>query len=88
MSSTRSESPLAFAAAPNADALDWTKAWSQTLAKGASHIASHNSTLLTNVAELIDCPVVSVDADTTVEEACEVHRDGRSAGAAPLTLSV
>ncbi|TCD66085.1 Protein sds23 [Steccherinum ochraceum] len=55
VSSIRSESPLAFAAAPNADAEEWTKAWSQTLAR-----------------ELIDCPVVSVDADTTVEEACEL----------------
>ncbi|KAH8073378.1 hypothetical protein BXZ70DRAFT_1068979 [Cristinia sonorae] len=55
VSSIRSNSPLSFAAAPNADAEGWTKTWSETLAK-----------------DLIDCPVVSVDAETTVEEACEI----------------
>ncbi|KAI0786311.1 hypothetical protein C8Q75DRAFT_808702 [Abortiporus biennis] len=55
MSSVRSESPLAFVAAPNADAEDWTKAWQDVQAR-----------------DLIDSPVVAVDADTSVEDACEL----------------
>ncbi|CAL1698819.1 unnamed protein product [Somion occarium] len=55
VSSIRSESPLVFAAAPNADAEEWTKTWQTTLAR-----------------DLIDSPVVSVDAETTVEDACEL----------------
>ncbi|KZT07022.1 CBS-domain-containing protein [Laetiporus sulphureus 93-53] len=55
ISSTRSESPLVYATAPNAEVEEWTKAWQQVFAR-----------------DLIDSPVVTVDADTTVEDACEL----------------
>ncbi|OSX61284.1 hypothetical protein POSPLADRAFT_1146409 [Postia placenta MAD-698-R-SB12] len=53
--SSRSESPLVFAAAPNSDSDHWVGAWQQVLAR-----------------DLIDSPVVAVDADTTVEDACDL----------------
>ncbi|KAH9836090.1 uncharacterized protein C8Q71DRAFT_65608 [Rhodofomes roseus] len=53
--SSRSESPLVFATAPNADAEEWVKAWAQVPAR-----------------ELIDCPVIAIDADTSVEDACDM----------------
>ncbi|KAH9924079.1 uncharacterized protein B0H18DRAFT_1085580 [Fomitopsis serialis] len=53
--SSRSESPLAFATAPNADAEDWVKAWGQVLAR-----------------DLIDSPVIAIDADISVEDACDM----------------
>ncbi|KAI0365810.1 hypothetical protein BV20DRAFT_1046551 [Pilatotrama ljubarskyi] len=55
VSSVRSDSPLVFTAAPNADSEEWVNAWKQILAK-----------------DIIDSPVVAVDAETSVEEACEV----------------
>ncbi|KAI0690818.1 hypothetical protein C8T65DRAFT_721186 [Cerioporus squamosus] len=54
VSSTRSESPLVFATAPNADSEEWVAAWKAVLAK-----------------DIIDSPVVAVDAETSVEDACE-----------------
>lgn len=36
VSSTRSESPLVFATAPNADSEEWVAAWKAVLAKGTS----------------------------------------------------
>ncbi|EPS98233.1 hypothetical protein FOMPIDRAFT_1024693 [Fomitopsis schrenkii] len=53
--SSRSESPLAFATAPNVDAEEWVKAWRQVPAR-----------------DLIDLPVVTIEADTTVEDACDL----------------
>ncbi|OCH89284.1 hypothetical protein OBBRIDRAFT_29150 [Obba rivulosa] len=53
--STRSESPLVFSAAPNADSEEWVKAWRQILAR-----------------DLIDSPVVTIDAETSVEDACDM----------------
>ncbi|KZT66231.1 hypothetical protein DAEQUDRAFT_813679 [Daedalea quercina L-15889] len=53
--SSRSDSPLAFAAAPNADAEEWVKAWGQVSAR-----------------DLIDSPVIAIDADMSVEDACDM----------------
>ncbi|KAI0726525.1 hypothetical protein C8Q72DRAFT_845797 [Fomitopsis betulina] len=53
--SSRSESPLAFATAPNVDAEEWLKTWEQVLAR-----------------DLIDLPIVVIDAETTVEDACDL----------------
>ncbi|KAM5543539.1 hypothetical protein V8D89_002790 [Ganoderma adspersum] len=55
VSSIRSESPLVFQAAPNADSEEWVAAWKDVLAK-----------------DVIDSPVVAVDAGTSVEDACEL----------------
>ncbi|KAH9916953.1 uncharacterized protein BXZ73DRAFT_53489 [Epithele typhae] len=55
VSSTRSDSPLVFATAPNADSEAWLAEWKAVLAK-----------------DIIDSPVVTVDADTSVEDACEL----------------
>ncbi|KAI0918330.1 hypothetical protein AcW1_009758 [Taiwanofungus camphoratus] len=55
VSSTRSESPLIFTAAPNTDSEEWVNAWQRVLAR-----------------DLIDCPVVAVDTETSVEDACEL----------------
>ncbi|KAI0041618.1 hypothetical protein FA95DRAFT_674696 [Auriscalpium vulgare] len=54
-SGRRSASPMAFAAAPNADSEDWVRIWAGVLAK-----------------DLIESPVVEVDAETAVEDACDL----------------
>ncbi|KAI1785952.1 hypothetical protein LXA43DRAFT_898843 [Ganoderma leucocontextum] len=55
VSSIRSESPLVFQTAPNADSEEWVAAWKDVLAK-----------------DVIDSPLVAVDAETSVEDACEL----------------
>ncbi|KAI0667253.1 hypothetical protein C8Q78DRAFT_1054893 [Trametes maxima] len=55
VSSTRSESPLVFAATPNPESEEWASAWKRVLAK-----------------DIIDSPVVAVDAEISVEDACEM----------------
>ncbi|KAJ3520486.1 hypothetical protein NM688_g9156 [Phlebia brevispora] len=49
---------MVFSGSPNPETEEWVKTWEQTAAKGKQ--------------QLIDTPVVAVDADTSVEEACEV----------------
>ena len=74
MSSTRSESPLVFSAVPNAESEEWVNTWRHVLARGRcsfSSVCCPKS--LRYVKDLIDSPVVAVDADTSVEDACDVR---------------
>ncbi|CCM06016.1 uncharacterized protein FIBRA_08260 [Fibroporia radiculosa] len=74
ISSTRSESPLVFAVASNADSEEWLKAWQCVFARGNSDLnffIRERSGRLILAADLIDSPVVAVDAETTVEDACD-----------------
>ena len=76
VSSTRSESPLVFATAPNADSEEWVSAWKAVSAKGTSaSLFSDCPGWLKPVGgplDIIDSPVIAVDAETSVEDACEV----------------
>ena len=74
ISSTRSESPLVFSPTPNAESEEWLSAWKQVMAQGKPlfetlRVAGHRAD---RRIDLIDSPVVAVDAETSVEEACEV----------------
>ena len=71
---TRCESPLVFATTPNAESEEWVAAWKQVLAKGAWRVAllaSRNADA--RRSDIIDSPVEAVDAEVSVEEACEVR---------------
>ena len=77
MTSTRSASPLVFQSAQNPDAEEWLKEWESVWARGVSDSASKiQSERLVNLIsidiDLIDSPVVAVESETSVEEACEV----------------
>lgn len=66
-------SPMVFATGPNPDTEQWVKTWEQVEAKG-KHPRSRSTQVLTvGYAELIDSPVITVEANTSVEEACEVR---------------
>ena len=64
---------MVFAAGPNPDTEQWVKTWEQVAARG-KHPRSRSTQVLTaGYAELIDSPVITVEANTSVEDACEVR---------------
>ena len=81
----RSRSPLAqLVVAPNTESEEWVRDWEDTMARGASLsvlcCASTCSVLTDSAlwmmvlyrADLIEHPVVEVEATMTVEDACDV----------------
>ena len=77
--SNRSVSPLVFVAASNADTDEWVKAWKRVTTQGTDHM-SHTPRLLFSdcfphiLPDLVESPVVAIDADESVEVACDVCR--------------
>lgn len=75
----RSVSPLVFVAASNADTDEWVKAWKQVTVQGTDN-ASRTACLCIWIGsdaislDLVESPVVAVDADESVEVACDVRR--------------
>ena len=74
----RSESPLVFLAASNADTDEWVKAWKLVTAHGTNHSRQYVSCIWTGSdatpPDLVESPVVAIDADKSVEVACDVRR--------------
>lgn len=66
-------SPMVFASGSNPETEQWVKTWEQVPAKGKHHRFRSTQVLTVGYAELIDSPVITVDANTSVEEACEVR---------------
>ena len=75
----RSASPLVFVAASNADTDEWVKAWKQVTVQGTDN-ASRTARLCIWIGsdaiplDLVESPVVAVNADESVEVACDVRR--------------
>jgi len=66
-----------FVAASNADTDEWVKAWKLVTVQGTDHV-SHTSLLCLdrfrhNPLDLVESPVVAIDADESVEVACDVR---------------
>lgn len=76
--SNRSASPLVFVAASNADTDEWVKAWKKVTVQGTDHM-SHAACLsfldwFPHISlDLVESPVVAIDADESVEAACDVR---------------
>jgi hypothetical protein len=76
--SNRSASPLVFVAASNADTDEWVKAWKQVTVQGTDHMShaacpSFSDWFPHISPDLVESPVVAIDADESVEVACDVR---------------
>lgn len=74
-SSARGNLPLLIATAPDADSDRWIEDWRKVYARGTyltlqEHILFNNQAFC--MADLIDSRIVAVDAETSVEDACDV----------------
>ena len=71
-------SPLIFVAASNADTDEWVKAWKVVTAHGTDHVSQHVSRIRIDAdaisPDLVESPVVTINADESVEVACDVRR--------------
>ena len=72
VSSSRSDSSFVFSTTPNAESEEWVAAWRSVQAKGMCSTATCPQRSVTMELDIIDSPVVTVDAETSVEDACEV----------------
>ena len=68
-------SPLVFVAASNADTDEWVKAWKLVIAQGTDHMHVSRIRIDSDAIspDLVESPVVTIDADESVEVACDVR---------------
>jgi hypothetical protein len=70
--SMRSESPLVVTA-PIIDSEEWIKAWKEVNAQGVFLKFKHEYLRLDSSDLIVSPSIFSVDAETSVEEACDVR---------------
>jgi len=74
--SRRSSSPasLRFTTVPNAETEEWVHVWESTTVQGACTRFESITNQPTSVpTELVESPVVAVEGEIAVEEACDVN---------------
>ena len=69
---TAEPAPLNFITAPATDSQEWIKDWKGVLARGEWNVLAITDSDDSIEADLIDTRLVSVDAETSVEDACDV----------------